>query len=848
MHDRAVLSPTPAHFTFFEFSCGELYFEVGQGLPGAVSRGSGRSSKDPVFAVRPGTVTGQPAAFPLPEVSAIGMEWQGALSLRGIAPPARRGQSMSKFPLRNIIVVFGGQTRDNGFLNDMHILNMDNNAWSSVSYDKSSRVPPPRAFHTLTIISPRTLVLFGGDSGDANNPTALNDLWSFDFNTKVWRLLHGCVPASSPSFSSDTPSARFNHTAVFHANNEQNKTLFPAIYVYGGNCTSGGEAVYCLRIRDWAWIALTLAEPRDPAVRKLLQPVTREQHAAAWIPGEGGGMLIVGGDGGGGYLSDIWLFQPPSAEANAWQWRQIKIAMARSVRGSRLTGCAGHSLVQFESRPRTVLVWGGLRDAAASEAADAVSAVLVDLDNRTSEGLLPSGNNELTPRRRIQHSLVQFTTTNDRRACVILYGGVSISGLGNNGETVDPSLFAACQWARLELRTPPHASANGAVSSPTRVRIPDPSRARARSQRPAAVQGSIVGTVTSGALPPSGPASRPLSAPDGVDTSMYAPPIARGTPVTGRIIDTTEVGFFVSVIIQDRECKGVLVVNNSTVRPAPSGSPIALAAPPQHHAGEAPFTAPVSVAAPAAPGPAADVVMCVESTAPATPVAVNVAHPAPMTLPATGEGASGPSVAASGANGVVRDAGLNGGESGRPGKRPRVGPGPEARLSPDRHPSANAHPTMPPARVVAVTTPGSSAAPGGSEVYEGIVATNDVPTQPNPNNSVAPSSRLLGSSANGHVIGELRPPGNPGVVRASSGSVSPNALSQLLGPANASAQQLVSPNTAKASAQQLESPDTAKASAQQLQPPDTLVKQQEELSQPNMTGKGAPNETIELSD
>lgn len=516
------------------------------------------------------------------------MEWLGALRVDSAsAPPPRHGHSMTKFAFRNIVVLFGGQRSESDeYLNDMHVLNLDNRKWTPVQYDKSSSVPAGRAYHTLTIISTRTLVLFGGDSHDSRKEVvALNDVWAFNFNTKVWKHMlpnpgpKGCLPHSVPA-----PTPRYHHTAVYHDNCEGNHALTPAIYVFGGDCQPLDTCVYCLRIADWSWSVLAVADPA-PA-----HPVWRDQHAAAWIPSEG--MLVVGGDGGGcdddgvddegsastglctlGFLSDVWILEPPRGTAAGgssapplWRWRHVNLTMKRSLQVNRLLACAGHSLIQFESNPRMVMVWGGMRELSGGRLVDS-SSVILDLEKGTSEVLAPCGDKSKTQNRRVQHSLLQFTKSNDDRTYLLLYGGLIIDRVDKGKEAVNPVFPEGCETVLLHL---PVSQSAAALQRP-RIRIPDPTRPRLAPL----LGGSIVGDAAHGAL---APVSAPPT-PDSLEATLYAAQIPRGTPLTGRVLDSTEVGFFVSVIINDRECKGVLVVNNSTVRPIQPGTRISFGAP-----------------------------------------------------------------------------------------------------------------------------------------------------------------------------------------------------------------------------------------------------------------------------
>jgi hypothetical protein len=488
------------------------------------------------------------------------MEWQGALDVRGAVPPPRRGHSMSVFARdRSIIVMFGGMTPAGTFLDDMYVLNVSKPSWTRIEYGHGSTVPSARACHTLTAISARTLVLFGGDSGDPDNPVALNDVWTFDFNNKWWRQVHPSIPHGTPL--SACPSPRFSHTAVFHDGSDLGGSAWPALFVYGGNCNSGRGAVYRLSVANWTWDVLGAGAPPQSSCPTLSRqgPVDRDQHAAVWWPGRDGGMIVVGGDGGGEYLSDVWLFHPSAAADDQWQWREMKITMARSIGQNRIAACAGHSLVQFDAEPGRLLLWGGLRGAAPSGAADTMASggVVIDLRKQISEGLALVGPG-VEPGRRLLFSLVPFTA-NDQSgsACVVLYGGSTVTTVVGGGESIEAAVGPECLWAKVYF-TPASSAAATAVAPPP------PQELRQRLAPP--VQQQQVAAMNGAAAPP---LQRQLSAPptpDSLASSAYAAPIARGTPLSGRILDVTEVGHFVSVIIKDREYKGVLVVNPGTGR------------------------------------------------------------------------------------------------------------------------------------------------------------------------------------------------------------------------------------------------------------------------------------------
>ncbi|XP_047306734.1 rab9 effector protein with kelch motifs-like [Impatiens glandulifera] len=95
------------------------------------------------------------------------------------------------------MVVFGGTT---GFkkVNDLHILDLRSKIWTRPIC--GGVMPSPRESHTTTVVSDDKLVVFGGSGeGDANY---LNDLHILDLNNMIWSVcptLNGDVPVPRDS-------------------------------------------------------------------------------------------------------------------------------------------------------------------------------------------------------------------------------------------------------------------------------------------------------------------------------------------------------------------------------------------------------------------------------------------------------------------------------------------------------------------------------------------------------------------------------------------------------------------------------------------------------------------------
>ena len=97
------------------------------------------------------------------------------LRLPGVGPSARCGHSATS--AGSVVVVFGGHgatgwlTRTDLYLNDTTLLDRASVQWRKLG--GATQPPPPRAYHTLTRVNDRKLVLVGGFDGKST----FGDLW-----------------------------------------------------------------------------------------------------------------------------------------------------------------------------------------------------------------------------------------------------------------------------------------------------------------------------------------------------------------------------------------------------------------------------------------------------------------------------------------------------------------------------------------------------------------------------------------------------------------------------------------------------------------------------------------------
>lgn len=463
------------------------------------------------------------------------MEWLGKTEARGTQPCPRKGHTLTRLLDSSLILVFGGESSSGKLLNDMYSLHVERMEWKRIIY-KQGPVPSPRLLHTATAISSTAIVVMFGDAlvhtGDQSGGTSpLSDVWVFDIRDFSWKE----VPHRG-----NAPPARSCHTAVFGKGLGQ----VPALYVFGGfeGGASCGSAVLRLRIGDWEWenLPVLLKDAKgnefvteDPGIATNVTefatnddsfPKPRESHGAVWLPGLNG-MLVVGGDGGGSLLDDCWLLVPTSRRNGVWRWRKLKLRTARQLPKNKLPPCAGFSLIPLPTERTQVLVWGGICGAGDGQTMTPKYSYLIDLDAKQTTCLVAKG--EAPTAGRLLHG---FVRANDH---LIAFGGCDGSGNVMTGLEM-AKLFPDFKSVGL------HATDFGPVAAD----VAAGSHNRAVNDDEMQSKEDLYGHEEETNIPLVGPSTIP-----------------KGTPLSGRILDVSDYGYFVSVVIKGRLYKGVLVAN-----------------------------------------------------------------------------------------------------------------------------------------------------------------------------------------------------------------------------------------------------------------------------------------------
>jgi hypothetical protein len=83
------------------------------------------------------------------------------------------------------LYIFGGETKEGNYLNDMWDFDLFTNTWTEVTYS-SDDIPFGRSGHSMVHYE-SSLFIFGGKAGNMNET---NDLWKFNLTSKHFTILH----------------------------------------------------------------------------------------------------------------------------------------------------------------------------------------------------------------------------------------------------------------------------------------------------------------------------------------------------------------------------------------------------------------------------------------------------------------------------------------------------------------------------------------------------------------------------------------------------------------------------------------------------------------------------------
>ena len=177
------------------------------------------------------------------------------------------------------MIVWGGVGSGGTFFNDGGRYNPITSSWTGLS---TSGGPTARIYHTA-VWTGSEMIIWGGYYWNGGGSTYLNDGGRYNPATDSWTAL----PTTS------APAPRDFHTAVWTGSE---------MIVWGGSYWNGSVSIYLNDGGRYSpagnnWAAMPIASA----------PAGRQTFTAVWTGSE---MIVFGGYGSGGYLSDPWSYYP----------------------------------------------------------------------------------------------------------------------------------------------------------------------------------------------------------------------------------------------------------------------------------------------------------------------------------------------------------------------------------------------------------------------------------------------------------------------------------------------------------------------------------------------------------
>lgn len=207
------------------------------------------------------------------------------LIVPGEKPPARFGHTLIFDPVRQRLVVFGGQA--GGFFSDVWAFDIARGAWQQLSGDDSG--PSRRYGHSAVYDASGDRMILSHGFTDAGR---FDDTWAFDFATNAWRNL---TPDGT------RPLRRCLHHAVYDPVNNR-------MLLYGG-CASGFGP--CPLGDLWSF---DLTANRWTELTGQIQPLPRQHYGMSFDTVRS--RLILFGGSGDELFNDTWLYD---VRSGAWQ-------------------------------------------------------------------------------------------------------------------------------------------------------------------------------------------------------------------------------------------------------------------------------------------------------------------------------------------------------------------------------------------------------------------------------------------------------------------------------------------------------------------------------------------------
>lgn len=306
-------------------------------------------------------------------------EWR-AFSATSAAPPARRDAALVYDSRREQLILFGGRDGTDN-LNDTWAFDLTSSTWSEI-VPADGRSPSPRHSMVAGLNAMNDQLVIATGTGEIG--TALNEVWTLDLATRVWRQQFslGVAPAERFGAAGGIPnygqtlilSHGFNHDLSFDDTWALDLEAFTWTNITPAGTRPMARGWHSAAPLSWTQMVLfggysdllTYTPPQgDTWVLNLLDnnwkevtgsgPSPREFASMVTLGDRGTALLFGGRDATNVELNDVWQFDPGQGS-----WRQLTPESAGpSARQGHSMASIGYSSLTPGS---AVVVFGGLSD------------------------------------------------------------------------------------------------------------------------------------------------------------------------------------------------------------------------------------------------------------------------------------------------------------------------------------------------------------------------------------------------------------------------------------------------------------------------------------------------------
>ena len=160
------------------------------------------------------------------------LDWTKQNYKSGQVPMKRSGHAMHHIPSTNSFIIFGGRTFINGVghsgLNDVWTYDTTSNIWSNLRYSNSVLFPTGRQ-HVASSFLHQELYIFGGINPSSN--LTYNDLWVFHIGSEQWEQL---LPLNSNKYGYVAPPLYNAHLIIASTAVVNSTASDIQLLIYGG--------------------------------------------------------------------------------------------------------------------------------------------------------------------------------------------------------------------------------------------------------------------------------------------------------------------------------------------------------------------------------------------------------------------------------------------------------------------------------------------------------------------------------------------------------------------------------------------------------------------------------------